>query len=564
MPSGPLEQLGPVHNSTNSFITEHIESPSPTVSDNSVGPADGLADGPSSNESNDLPQHTENLGRGHRVKQPSVRFRDYVAMVPDLSPPTCSPSHHGSSGTFHPLAHYIDNTKFSTGHRALLANISAGIEPSSFKEAMQHEGWRQAMTTEIQALENNGTWEMCSLPPGKKALGCKWVYKIKFHAAGTVERLKARLVILGNHQVEGIDYTETFAPVAKMTTVRTLLAVAAAKKYDLHQMDVHNAFLHGDLDEEVYMKLPPGFTVRQPGTVCKLRKSLYGLRQASRCWFAKLTASLIRYGFIQSYSDYSLFTYHEGSNFLAVLVYVDDLIICGNNSSVISSFKTYLSHCFHMKDLGILKYFLGVEVARSTEGIFLCQRKYTLDILKETGLLGSRPSPTPIEQNHNLARATGDCLDDPERYRRLVGRLIYLSFTRPDLVYAVHILSQFMNQPRLAHWEAALRVVRYLKGTPGQGILLASTSSLAISGWCDSDWASCPLTRRSLTSWVVFLGSSPISWKTKKQHTVSRFSAEAEYRSMAVLTSELKWLQGLLSNLGVSLSSSMRMFSDSQ
>lgn len=207
-----------------------------------------------------------------------------------------------------------------------------------------------------------------------------------------------------------------------------------------------------------------------------------------------------------------------------------------------------------MKELGFLKYFLGVEVARSHEGIFLCQRKYTLDILHDSGLLGSRPAATPMEPNHKLGRSSSAFLYDPEQYRRLVGRVIYFPFTRPDFSYAVHILSQFMHTSRVDHWEAALRVVRYLKGTPGQGILLSAHSDLLLSGWCDSDWASCPLTRHSLTGWVVFLGSSPVSSKTKKQHTVSRSSAEAEYRSMTALTAELKCLRGVLLDLGVVVS----------
>ncbi|PNX60707.1 chloroplastic group IIA intron splicing facilitator CRS1 chloroplastic-like, partial [Trifolium pratense] len=159
-------------------------------------------------------------------------------------------------------------------------------------EAAKDERWREAMQQEIQALESNGTWTFEPLPPGKKAIGCKWVYKIKYHSDGSVERFKARLVILGNNQIEGLDYNETFAPVAKMVTVRMFLAVAVAKQWELHQMDVHNAFLHGDLEEEVYMKLPPGFHSSTPGHVCRLRKSLYGLRQAPRCWFSKLTGAL--------------------------------------------------------------------------------------------------------------------------------------------------------------------------------------------------------------------------------------------------------------------------------
>ena len=224
-------------------------------------------------------------------------------------------------------------------------------------------------------------------------------------------------------------------------------------------MDVHNAFLHDELDEEVYMKFPPGFSSPTPGKVCRLGKSLYGLRQAPRCWFAKLAAALNKYGFQQSYSDYSLFTYKNRHLQLHVLVYVDDLIISGNDGVAVQRFKDYLSQCFHMKDLGKLKYFLGIEVARNLEGIFLCQRKYALDIISETRLLGAKPVGTPLEQNHKLALAMTADWDNLGQYRRLIGRLIYLTLTMPELSYCVHILAQFMQQPKEEHWEAALRVV---------------------------------------------------------------------------------------------------------
>lgn len=249
---------------------------------------------------------------------------------------------------------------FSMKHRRFVAAITLARQPAHFAEAVQDAKWRLAMQQELQALEGNGTWSLQPLPDGKKSLGCKWVYKIKHNSDGTIERYKARLVILGNHQKEGIDYTETFAPVVKMVTVRLVLAIAAAKKWEIHQMDVHNAFLHGDLHEDVYMKLPLGFRTSQPGLVFKLQKSLYGLKQAPRCWFAKLSSALMNFGFHQSGSDYSLFTFLVHGVQMVVLVYVDDLIICGNNSSAIQRFKEYLSKCFHMKDLGHLKYFLGV------------------------------------------------------------------------------------------------------------------------------------------------------------------------------------------------------------
>ncbi|XP_057999352.1 uncharacterized protein LOC131178413 [Hevea brasiliensis] len=355
----------------------------------------------------------EQLGRGQRAKQPSVRLKDYVTNAIKTSPSVCSPSQSDSLGTPYSIADYVGYDKFSAQHRCFLAAITTGHEPGSYAEAVTDE---------------------------------------------RVEQYKARLVILGNNKVEGIDYQETFAPTTKMVTVRTFLVVAATKNWELHQMDVQNAFLHGDLEEEVYMKIPPGFASQSPRKVCKFRKSLYSLRQAPRCWFAKLTASLKAYEFEQSYSDYSLFTFRAGTVQLNVLIYVDDLIISSNDVSAVQKFKNYLSRCFHMKDLGKLKFFLGIEVARNSNGIFLCQRKYALDVISEVGLLGYKLAKTPLEQNHKLALTESDDVDDPAQYRGLVGRLIYLTITRLELSYCVHILAQFMQQPKKAHWEAAARL----------------------------------------------------------------------------------------------------------
>ena len=249
---------------------------------------------------------------------------------------------------------------------------------------------------------------------------------------------------------------------------------------------------------------------------------------------------------------------------MALLVYVDDLVLTGNCSIACAEFKKYLNSCFHIKDLGPLKYFLGIEVARSPQGLFLCQRKYTLEIIEECGLLGSKPVDFPMEANHKLALANSTLLENPTRYRRLVGRLIYLTITRPELCYAVHILSQFMQAPKEAHMEAARRVLRYLKGTPGQGLLLKADSDLQVYAFCDSDWGACPLTRRSLTGYFVTIGGSPVSWKTKKQSTVSRSSAEAEYRAMATVTSELIWVKSFLASLGVFLDQPMKLYCDNQ
>lgn len=420
------------------------------------------------------------------------------------------------------------------------------------------------MSCEIDAQERNNSWSIEDLPAGKQAIGCKWVYKLKYKSDGTLERHKARLVALGNKQVEGVDFGETFALVAKMGTVRLFLDTAVKNNWDVHQMDVYNAFLHGDLEEELYMKLPPGFKASDPNKVCRLRKSIYGLKQSPRCWFAKLSTALKEFGFEQNLSYYSLFTMDKNGCKLHVLVYVDDLVISGSTPQIMEEFKQYLLSCFHMKDLGPLKYFLGIEVARNSTGMYLCQRKYALDIISDACLLGTKPVAFPLETGHKLALSKSTVLENPEEYRRLVGRLIYLAVTRPDLAFCVHLLAQFMQTPREDHWAAALRVFRYLKNNTGQGILLRAETVFQFEGWCDSDYASCPLSRKSVTGYFIQLGGSPISWKTKKQKTVSRSSAEAEYRAMAFLTQELIWLKSILSALGVQHDASMLVHCDSK
>lgn len=508
------------------------------------------------------------LRRGLRNRQESVRLKDYETYAIQCDSPSVSLTPDPISEKFgtciYPMANFISCERFSESHQHFLAAISMFDPPLTYNQAVQEKEWRNAVSFEVDALEDQGTWDITKLPPGVKAIGSKWVFRIKYNSDGTIERYKARLVALGNHQKEGVDFTETFAPVVKMQTVRLLLDVAAAKNWELHQMDVHNAFLHGDLKEDIYMKPPPRFKTTDPSLVCKLKKSIYGLKQAPRCWFEKLSTSLIKFGFIQSKKDYSLFTSIRGSTVLHVIVYVDDLVICGNDASVIAKFKVYLSQYFKMKDLGHLKYFLGIEVARSPEGIFLSQRKYFLDVIEECGLSGSRPAETPLEQNHKLASSTSSIFPEPDKYRRLVGRLVYLTHTKPEISYAVNMLAQFMQKPLSDHWDAALRLVRYLKGCPGQGILLSSASNLQLTGYSDSDHAGCPLTRRSLIGYLVKLGNSPVSWKTKKQDKVSRSSAEAEYRAMAMTCQELMWVKEVLLSLGISHDQPMHLVCDSQ
>ncbi|GJW65599.1 putative RNA-directed DNA polymerase, partial [Tanacetum coccineum] len=437
-------------------------------------------------------------------------------------------------------------------------------EPKHFKQAVKDVRWIEAMKQEIQALEENKTWTLEELPKGKRAIDSKWVYKIKYKPNGDVERYKARLVAKGCTQMEGVDFHETFAPVAKLVTVRTLLTVAVKRNWHIHQLDVNNAFLHGDLNEDVYMKLPEGFGKQDDNRVCKLKKSLYGLKQASRNWYQKFTHSLLDVGFKQSHADHSLFIFKEKDAFVAALIYVDDVVLVGNDPHKIQATKGFLDKRFSIKDLGPLKYFLGIEVAKTKEGMVLSQRKYTLDILEDVGMTGCRPSTFPMEQNLKLDKCDKAACVDGNQYRRLIGKLLYLQATRPDITYAVNILSQFVSDPRQPHMDAANRVLCYLKGTPGQGILIPRDGGTNLLAYCDSDWLGCPMTRRSRTGYLLLLGGAPVSWKTKKQSVVSKSSAEAEYRAMSNAVSEILWMRWLLGELDMAPVGPTALFCDNQ
>lgn len=488
--------------------------------------------------------------RSQRSHVPPAALRDYICNQVSSPESLSSSSSFPSKGTRYPLCDFISYDCYSPQQKSFIATITNDVEPTCYDQAASQSHWQEAMQSELAALEANRTWSLTPLPPGKQAIGCRWVYKIKRKSDGSLERYKARLVAKGYTQLEGVDYQDTFSPTAKMVTIRCLLALAAAQNWALHQLDVHNAFLHGDLSEEIYMSLPPGSQRQGENLVCRLNKSIYGLKQASRQWFAKFTTAIQDAGFVQSKADYSLFTSKKGKSFTALLIYVDDILITGNDPIAITTLKQFLHNRFRIKDLGDLKYFLGMEVSRSKKGIFISQRKYALEIMKDGGYLGAKPVNFPMEQNAKLSDE-GELLRDPSSYRRLVGRLIYLTITRPDITYSVHILSRFMHAPRKPHMEAATRVLRYLKSNPGQGLLFPSQNDLSLRAFCDSDWGGCPISRKSTTGYCVFLGSSLISWRTKRQKTVSLSSAEAEYRAMTGVCCELSWLRSLLKDLKI-------------
>ena len=464
------------------------------------------------------------------------------------------------------IVNYLNFDKVSNDYKCFLTSIRNIDIPNNVSQALQDPNWKKAMDEEMRALDDNQTWELVRLPKGKKPVGCRWVYTIKCNSDGTLERYKARLVARGYTQTYGIDYLETFAPVAKMNSIRILISLAVNLDWELHQYDIKNAFLYGELKEEIYMDVPPGYASDAThGKVCRLKKSLYGLKQSPRAWFGRFTRALKNLGYHQCNGDHTLFFQHPCSGGVVVLiVYVDDIIITGNNEPKIKKLEEQLEKQFEIKKLGPLKYFLGIEFARSSDGILMTQHKYILDLLEETKHLHSRINDTPIESNHRLTLNKDDPKVEITPYQKLIGKLCFLSHTRPDTCYAANVLSQFMHSPRKTHYHAAFRVLRYLKGTVGLGIAFRKTSNINIRMYTDSDFAGSLVDRRSTTGYCTFLGGNLISWRSKKQSVVSKSSTEAEFRALSKGIDEGLWIKFILRDLKIQLKEPILLLCDNK
>jgi histone deacetylase 1/2 len=340
--------------------------------------------------------------------------------------------------------------------------------------------------------------------------------------------------------------------VVKPTTVRLVLSLAVSRGWPLRQIDIQNAFLYGHLHEDVYMAQPPDFAHSQfPNHVCKLEKSLYGLCQAPRAWFSHLTDKLKSIGFLGSQADHSLFVYHHNSILIYFLIYINDIIITGSDIGSINRVITLLQGDFAVKDMGKLSFFLNIEAIRTDDGLYLSQRRYILDLLMRSKMDKAKPCLTPMSTSLPLSKFAGITFHDPSLYESIVRGLQYLSFTRPDIVFAIHKVSKFMDNPMEMHWAAVKRILRYLKHTISHSLLIQPTANVTLQTFSDADWASDPDDRRSVGAYCVYLGNNLVSWSCKQQQTVARSSTGSEYKALANAAAELQWIKSVLNELGV-------------
>ena len=451
-------------------------------------------------------------------------------------------------------------------HQAIC--IEEETEPKTLKEAMERSDWIQwekAINEEMESLHENKTWSLVERPNNKNIVGSKFVFKLKRKSDGSLERHKARLVARGFTQEEGVDFSETFAPVLKMQSLRLLLALANNEQAHLHQMDVKTAFLYGELEEEVFMEQPEGMT--KPGTehmVCKLHKSLYGLKQSPRNWNKRIDKFFNSLGLSQIPEDHAVYVMKENPGLMFIGVYVDDLIIGSVNLTLLEEVKAALSSEFQMKDLGNASYVLGISVRRFGDTLFLSQKKYAKEILKKFGMEDCHGCKTLMERGELLDDAKSKICDEKIPYRAAIGSLMYLmTSTRPDLATSVSMLSRYFSEPRVVHWIAVKRVLRYLASTLDFGLKFRRSRDAKISGFSDADWAGDVQTRRSRSSYIFLYGGGPISWQSRLQDIVTLSSAEAEYVAATEGAKESVWISNFLKSVRAP-NSRLELFVDNQ
>ena len=446
------------------------------------------------------------------------------------------------------------------------ANIDIGKhnDPTSYKEAInsdQSSEWNKAMIDELGSMDKNNVWDLVELPNGVKPVGCKWVYKTKLDPNGNVERFKARLVAKGYTQKEGIDYQETFSPVSRKDSLRIVMALVAHFDLELHQMDVKTAFLNGDLQEDVFMNQPEGFKPEgKEHLVCKLKKSIYGLKQASRQWYLKFDEVMKNQGFIKNQVDQCTYLKMSGSNFAILVLYVDDILLASNSLNLLHESKRLLSRNFDMKDLGEASYVIGIEIHRDRANgtLGLSQKAYIDRVLERYNMQQCSPSVAPVVKGDVFG--TFQCpKTEVEKeqmrlipYASVVGSIMYANVcTRPDIAYIAGMLGRYQSNPGLDHWKAAKKVLRYLQGTKDYRLTYKRSNNLEVIGYSDSDFAKCKDDKKSTSGYIFMLAGGPISWKSHKQQLTTTSTMMAEYVAVYNATCHGMLLRNLISGLKI-------------
>lgn len=446
-------------------------------------------------------------------------------------------------------------------------NDSVGDVPSDFSEIHgrgDRRVWIEAVKEELQALEENNTWDLVKLPPSTRPINSKWVFAVKLDSTGNVDRYKARLVVKGCAQRPGIDFSETYAPVARLPSVRLFLCLANKDNMHVTQLDVKCAFLNGDLKEDIYMWAPEGLNV-EGDIVCKLNKTLYGLKQAPMEWNHKFNECMKSLGFYQCKADQCLYVLNTNNVIVYLILYVDDVLLASKCLDVLNKIKESLMSTFKMRDLGKVSSFLGIRVQQSEQGLFLNQEVYINKVISKFDMThaSNQKVKTPLEPNPNLA-LQGECIVGSKPYRSLIGNLMYACMsTRPDICAAINIYSQYQVTATLNHWKGLKRILRYLRGTPEWGLWYRGSSEHPLELYVDADFANEP-GRKSVSGFIVKMYGDSIHWGTRKQTSVALSSTEAEFVALATGVSELLWLKTLISELGINVDRPINVYEDNQ
>lgn len=439
-------------------------------------------------------------------------------------------------------------------------------DPRNFKEAslsIHADEWKTAMQEELNAIEKNQTWELADLPPGRTAIGSKWVFKTKLDENGHIVQRKARLVAQGFSQKFGVDYDEVFAPVARSTTFRMLMAVAGKRNYTVKHYDIKSAFLNGELHEEIYLKQPPGY---QMGTqVYKLKKALYGLKQSAHVWNKTLHEQLTKNGCKQNESDACLYVKKNGEKVMYILIHVDDMLAATNDDEMLNKTIWEIGKKFEVKNLGGVKHFLGIDVEKSEGKFFISQPQYIDLIAEEAGLTNAKKSEYPLDPGY-FKQEESQLLHSNDKYRKLIGMLLYLTTnTRPDIAAAVSILSKKVEKPTFADWNELKRVVRYIMGTRDEKLKLNDGQlEQELHAYSDADWAEDRTDRKSHSGYYCALYGGTISWSCRKQDIVTQSSTEAEYVALAETCKELSWLRKIAEGFDIDMGGKLMIRTDSQ